>query len=158
MPNQFDPSLAYAVQAAACGPAAAVAFARYLGHDPSLAEVVDLSRAVGWTEAAGMGGGENSSGAVTNRQMYEALLSLHEEIADTRTEIRVGLARLPCTSCRGDIEELRADIVRMEGIAKPKVNWKGVSVYATVLAGMLGLDKLYDMVSAWWRAYESAPK
>ena len=101
---------------------------------------------------------QNGSGTVTNRQMYETLLRLHEEIADTRTEIRVGLASLPCTSCRGDIEELRADITRVEGIARPRVNWKGVSVYATVLAGALGLDKIYDMVSAWWRAYESAPK
>ncbi|MDA8189575.1 MAG: hypothetical protein M0T85_15660 [Dehalococcoidales bacterium] len=59
VPNQFDPSLPYAVQLAACGPAAAVAFARFLGRNPSLADVVQLARTVGWSESGGMNGVSN---------------------------------------------------------------------------------------------------
>ena len=56
VPDQFDPSLSPQEAYAACGPAAAVAFARASGHDLSLRQVVDLAKTVGWTPAGGMNG------------------------------------------------------------------------------------------------------
>lgn len=59
VPNQFDPSLSPQEAYAACGPAAAVAFARASGQNLSLREVVDLAKTVGWTPAGGMNGVAN---------------------------------------------------------------------------------------------------
>ncbi|MCL4370129.1 MAG: hypothetical protein M1380_04395 [Chloroflexi bacterium] len=59
VPSQFDPSLSPQEAYAACGPAAAVAFARASGRDLSLREVVELAKTVGWTPVGGMNGVAN---------------------------------------------------------------------------------------------------
>jgi flagellum-specific peptidoglycan hydrolase FlgJ len=57
VPDQLgDPQLSYAEAQAACGPAAAVAFARAYGREPTLREATDLAKQVGWTPDAGMAG------------------------------------------------------------------------------------------------------
>jgi hypothetical protein len=57
VPNQFgDPNLSTDEAYAACGPAAAIAFARANGRNPTLREAVDLARSVGWTTGGGMNG------------------------------------------------------------------------------------------------------
>ncbi len=59
IPNQFgaDQELTREQAAAACGPAAAVAFARIYGRNPTLREAVMVAQEAGlWTAAAGMGG------------------------------------------------------------------------------------------------------
>ena len=57
-PNQFSDGLRLTIAeaAAACAPAAVVAFARATGQDLTLDEAVALARAVGWTAEAGMPG------------------------------------------------------------------------------------------------------
>lgn len=59
VPSQFDPSVSSSEAAAACGPAAAVAFARASGKNVSLRQAVDLAQTVGWTAAGGMNGVAN---------------------------------------------------------------------------------------------------
>lgn len=55
--SQFgDPALSPAEAMSACGPAAALAFARVNGRNPTLREAVDLAKSVGWTPDAGMAG------------------------------------------------------------------------------------------------------
>lgn len=54
--NQFDQSLAAEEAQAACGPAAAVAFARASGRNPTMREALELAKEVGWTPSAGMAG------------------------------------------------------------------------------------------------------
>lgn len=56
VPSQFDPSLSSREAYAACGPAAAVAFARAAGRNLSLREVLDVAKTVGWTPEGGMNG------------------------------------------------------------------------------------------------------
>ncbi|MCR4375908.1 MAG: hypothetical protein NUW22_13775 [Acidobacteria bacterium] len=57
VPNQFgDPSLSTDEAYAACGPAAAVAFARSNGRNPTLREALDLAKSVGWSAGGGMNG------------------------------------------------------------------------------------------------------
>lgn len=56
VPCQFDSSLSAREAYAACGPAAAVAFARAIGKNPSVREVLDLAKTVGWTPEGGMNG------------------------------------------------------------------------------------------------------
>lgn len=59
-PNQFgDPSLSTDEAYAACGPAAAVAFALATGRNPTLREAQDLAKEVGWTADGGMNGVAN---------------------------------------------------------------------------------------------------
>jgi hypothetical protein len=55
-PNQFQSGLAASDAASACGPAAAVAFARFHGRNPTLQEAVNMAREVGWSPNAGMAG------------------------------------------------------------------------------------------------------
>jgi hypothetical protein len=60
VPSQFgDPSLSAEEAAAACGPAAAVAFARANGRNPTLREALDVAKQVGWTAQGGMNGVAN---------------------------------------------------------------------------------------------------
>ncbi|MHB1162742.1 MAG: C39 family peptidase [Chloroflexota bacterium] len=59
VPSQFDRTLTPQEANAACGPAAAVAFARASGRDLSLRQAVDLARTVGWTPTGGMNGVAN---------------------------------------------------------------------------------------------------
>lgn len=62
VPNQFgDPELSPEEAAAACGPAAAVAFSRANGRNPTLKEALDLARQYGWTAQGGMNGIGNQS-------------------------------------------------------------------------------------------------
>lgn len=57
VPYQFgDVSLSKDEAGSACGPAAAVAFARAFGRNPTLREAVDLAKKVGWSIAGGMNG------------------------------------------------------------------------------------------------------
>lgn len=57
-PNQFgsDQGLTTAEAYSACGPAAAVAFARAAGRNPTLREATNLAVSVGWNSNAGMAG------------------------------------------------------------------------------------------------------
>ncbi len=67
VPNQFnrqENQLSAAEAAAACGPAAAIAFARAHGRNPTWSEAADLARQSGWT-ANGMGGPQNQSALLT---------------------------------------------------------------------------------------------
>ena len=55
--SQFsDSSIPFAVAASLCGPAAAIAFARVNGRDPTLKEVQALAEQVGWIQGKGMAG------------------------------------------------------------------------------------------------------
>jgi hypothetical protein len=57
VPDQYGDARLSADEAyAACGPAAAVAFARANGRNPTLREATDLAKKVGWTPQAGMAG------------------------------------------------------------------------------------------------------
>ncbi len=53
--SQFNLGLSKAEAMAACGPAAAIAFAQYYGRNPTVGEAIQLARATGWS-AAGMKG------------------------------------------------------------------------------------------------------
>lgn len=59
-PNQYSAAASEGLDAetadAVCGPAAAIAFARKLGRNPTMTEAVNLAKQVGWTAAAGMAG------------------------------------------------------------------------------------------------------
>jgi flagellum-specific peptidoglycan hydrolase FlgJ len=59
-PNQIDAATAegldYETALAVCGPAAAIAFARRYGRNPTMAEAVNLAKQVGWTPEQGMAG------------------------------------------------------------------------------------------------------
>jgi len=59
VPNQFASNLAPQEAYAACGPAAAVALARYLGRSPTVAEALSLAKQNGWTLDGGMNGINN---------------------------------------------------------------------------------------------------
>lgn len=73
-PSQFgDPELTAEEAYAACGPAAAVAFARANGRNPTLAEALALAREVGWTAEGGMNGVANQK-ALLDRLGVEATL------------------------------------------------------------------------------------
>jgi hypothetical protein len=54
--NQFDPQLSWNDAVAACGPAAAVTFARAVGRTPTVKEALELAREFGWTPQGGMAG------------------------------------------------------------------------------------------------------
>lgn len=66
VPNQFgDATLSASEAAAACGPAAAVAFARATGRNPTLREATNIAKTTGWTEAGGMNGIANQARLLT---------------------------------------------------------------------------------------------
>lgn len=74
VPDQLgDPQLSRADALAACGPAAAVAFARYTGRTPTVSEATNLARQVGWTAQAGMGGVANEQKLLTNMGIESTL-------------------------------------------------------------------------------------
>jgi hypothetical protein len=57
VPDQLgDPTLSTEEAYSACGPAAAVAFARVNGRNPSLREALDMAKDHGWTAEGGMNG------------------------------------------------------------------------------------------------------
>lgn len=70
-PNQINAAtgegLDYETALAVCGPAAAIAFARRNGRNPTMQEAVGLAREVGWTAAQGM------AGPASQRQLLERL-------------------------------------------------------------------------------------
>lgn len=55
-PSQFQMGLSDSDAYAACGPAAAIAFARATGRNPTAQEALDLAKQVGWTPGQGMAG------------------------------------------------------------------------------------------------------
>lgn len=55
-PSQFGVGLSDAEAYAACGPVAAMAFARATGQNPTAAQAVQLAKQVGWTPQQGMAG------------------------------------------------------------------------------------------------------
>lgn len=59
--SQFDPTqeLTTAEAYSACGPAAAVRFARLNGRNPTMRQAVDMAKEFGWTERGGMNGPAN---------------------------------------------------------------------------------------------------
>jgi len=54
--SQFNLGLSSAEAMAACGPAAAIAFAQTYGRNPNVGEAMALARSVGWNPGAGMAG------------------------------------------------------------------------------------------------------
>ena len=56
VPNQFAANLSAQDAYAACGPVAAVAVARFLGRNPTVAEALQQAKQVGWTAGGGMNG------------------------------------------------------------------------------------------------------
>ena len=55
-PSQFAVGLDNASAYAACGPVAAIAFARATGRNPTIDEAMQLAKQVGWTPSQGMAG------------------------------------------------------------------------------------------------------
>lgn len=59
-PNQYQMATSEGLDSetawAVCGPAAAIAFARRTGRNPTMREAVELAQGVGWTVGAGMAG------------------------------------------------------------------------------------------------------
>ena len=56
VPNQFAANLSAQEAYAACGPVAAVAVARWLGRNPTVAEALAYAKRTGWTVQGGMNG------------------------------------------------------------------------------------------------------
>ena len=56
VPNQFASNLSVQEAYAACGPVAAVAVARWLGRNPTVAEALEYAKRTGWTVQGGMNG------------------------------------------------------------------------------------------------------
>jgi hypothetical protein len=73
VPNQFASNLSPQEAYAACGPAAAVALARYLGRNPTVAEALQLARQTGWTLNGGMNG-------IANEQRLLAAMHIRAQI------------------------------------------------------------------------------
>jgi len=55
-PNQFQSGLAATDAMSACGPAAAIAFARAKGRNPTMKEALQMAKLSGWNPQAGMAG------------------------------------------------------------------------------------------------------
>ena len=90
VPDQFGSGLSQAEAYAACGPVAAVAFARAFGRNPSVREAMDLAKQTGWTAAGGMNG-------VANEQRLLGRLGV-----PTRLETSVNWDRLQDQVTRGN--------------------------------------------------------
>jgi hypothetical protein len=64
--SQFsDSTIPFQRAASLCGPAAALAFARVNGRNPTLREAESLAKEVGWTEQGGMNGFQNEVALLT---------------------------------------------------------------------------------------------
>ena len=90
-PNQFTEgrTLTPAEALAACGPAAAVAFARASGRPVTLDAAVALAREVGWTVAVGMAGPQ-SMVALLKRLGVPATLEMGVDRARILREVQAG--------------------------------------------------------------------
>jgi hypothetical protein len=101
-PNQLFGGRALSVQEslAACGPAAAVAFARAVGHPVTLDAVVAIARQVGWTPARGMSG---PYGQVALLQRLNVPVSIEAGLSPSRVkgEVLAGRPVIIRTSGRG---------------------------------------------------------
>jgi hypothetical protein len=88
VPNQFASNLSPQEAYAACGPAAAVALARYLGRTPTVAEALDLAKQNGWT----LGGGMNGIG--NEKRLLDAMhISAQIEIPMNWRHVQLDAAR-----------------------------------------------------------------
>jgi hypothetical protein len=88
--SQFgDPGLTDAEALSACGPAAAAAFARVNGRNPTLREAVDLAKSVGWTEAGGMNGIANQQ-ALLGKMGIQADVTPAPDWARVRADVGRG--------------------------------------------------------------------
>lgn len=89
VPNQFDPVLTAEEAYAACGPAAAVAFARANGRNPTIREALELAKEVGWTSQRGMAGPASQQKLLQNMGV-PATLESGVNWAKVRTEVEAG--------------------------------------------------------------------
>lgn len=90
VPNQFgDDSLSADEAASACGPAAAVAFARAYGRAPTLREAVNLAKKVGWTTGGGMNGVGNQK-RLLDAMGVPSRLSASADLAAIKKEAATG--------------------------------------------------------------------
>lgn len=86
VPDQFgDVQLSTDEAYAACGPAAAVAFARSTGRNPTLSEALAIARSTGWTVAGGMNG-------VQNQQALMAKMGVKTELDTSGDWGKIGQA------------------------------------------------------------------
>jgi hypothetical protein len=90
VPNQFgDSSLTTSEAFAACGPAAAVAFARVYGRNPTLRESLDLAKQTGWTAEGGMNGMANE-GALLDKMGVAHVADYSPSIDKITSELVAG--------------------------------------------------------------------
>jgi hypothetical protein len=75
---------------AACGPAAAIAFARANGRNPTMREAVEMAKQVGWTPGAGMAGPE-SQVALLQKMGVQASLDPRVDFAKVDAAIARGV-------------------------------------------------------------------
>lgn len=88
--SQFgDPQLTPAEAMSACGPAAALAFARVNGRTPTLREAVDLAKSVGWSADRGMAG-PASERALLQKMGIDADLSGGADPTRVRADVQGG--------------------------------------------------------------------
>lgn len=88
--SQFsDPGIPFSVAASLCGPAAAIAFARVAGRNPTLKEVQALAEGVGWTAGAGMAG-PGSQQALLRKMGIESDLTGAADPARVRADVQAG--------------------------------------------------------------------
>lgn len=88
-PDQFNSQLPTADALSACGPAAAVAFARATGRNPTLAEAVELAKQVGWNQQQGMAGPQ-SQVALMRRMGINAQLQGGVDWQRVAAEVQAG--------------------------------------------------------------------
>ena len=88
-PNQFNVGLSAADAMSACGPVAAVAFAKATGRTPTPQEAINLAKQVGWTQGGGMAGPQ-SQVTLLQRMGVNATLSQGVDWAKVATEVQAG--------------------------------------------------------------------
>lgn len=88
--SQFsDTSIPFDVAASLCGPAAAIAFARVNGRNPTLGEVKALAAEVGWTPGRGMAG-PTSERALLRKMGIASDLTPAADPARVRADVQGG--------------------------------------------------------------------
>lgn len=88
--SQFgDPALSQDEALSACGPAAALAFARVNNRFPTLREAVDLAKTVGWTQSAGMAGAASEQ-ALLKQMGVEAELTPAADWGRVQADVQGG--------------------------------------------------------------------
>lgn len=88
-PDQFRGGLSDMDAISACGPAAAVAFARIHGRNPTLGEAVDMAKSVGWDATNGMKG-VYSQVALLNKMGIAAEVTRGVDWDRVRREVSAG--------------------------------------------------------------------